>query len=131
VIFSKIRMLPDDIFNQEILQYLTLNNLGLHSLILDASIVSISENCTGLKILKAIQVNITDASFIAIAMNCTELQKLVTVRYNLLSHDKLRSTYLSVSIFDKSLHLRLYLRLQRWSEEGVLWHSLRCTMNYA
>ena len=86
-------MLPDDIFNQEILQYLTLNNLGLHSLILDASIISIPENCTGLKILKAIQVK----NCIAIAKNCTGLQELVTVRYNLLSHDKLRSTYLSVS----------------------------------
>ena len=55
--FSKTRMLPDDIFNQKILQYLTLNNLGLLSLIVDycnnitdANIISISENC-----------NITDA----------------------------------------------------------------------
>jgi hypothetical protein len=50
-------MLTDDILNQEILQYLTLNNLGLHSLIVDycdnitdVCIISISENC-----------NITDA----------------------------------------------------------------------
>ena len=74
MIFSKTRMmeslmkLADDVFNQALLQYLTLNNSGLHSLILDycdnitdASIISISENCTGLKILNAIQVNITDA----------------------------------------------------------------------
>jgi len=81
-------------------QYLTLNNSGLHSLILDycdkianASIISISKNCTGLKILNALQVNITDASLIAIAKKCTGLQELVTVRCNLLSHDKLRCTY--------------------------------------
>ncbi len=43
-------MLPDDIFNEEILQYLTLNDLGLHSLIvdycddiIDARIISISD----------------------------------------------------------------------------------------
>ena len=66
-------------------------------LITDASIISISENCTGLKKLKVTDTNITDASLIAIAKNCTGLQLLITCNCYRLSSDKLRDLFDSVS----------------------------------
>ena len=65
--------------------------------ITDASIISISENCTGLKELHVSLTNITDASLIAIAKNCTGLQYLYTGECNRLSDEELRDEFKSVS----------------------------------
>ena len=66
-------------------------------LITDVSIISISENCTGLKELNVSYTNITDASLIAIAKNYTELQYLSSKECDGLSSDKLRREFKSVS----------------------------------
>jgi len=63
----------------------------------DASIISISENCTGLKSLDISYTNITDASLIAIAKNCTGLQYFDDRECDGLSSYKLRHQFKSLS----------------------------------
>ena len=64
----------------------------------DASIISITVNCSKIQILDIWNCDgITYASLIAIANNCTGLQLLDTDRCTGLSHSKLRRTYKSIS----------------------------------
>jgi F-box and leucine-rich repeat protein GRR1 len=57
---------------------LQLLNLDDCDQITDISIIPISEKCTGLKELNVWETNITDASLKALVKNCTELQLIVT-----------------------------------------------------
>ncbi len=65
--------------------------------ITDASIISISENCTGLKELYVYATKITDTSLIAIVKNSTELQLLKSSACIEVSNYKLSDYFKSVS----------------------------------
>ena len=72
-------------------------DLSLCDQVSEDSVISISENCTGLKELNVSETYITDDSLLAIAKNCTGLRLLYTDGCSGLSNDELRHEFNSVS----------------------------------